>query len=117
MQKRWGGRFTVFDEEEQGLDALRAGKIDGLFIDELALDHYAAQDPDHQLRVHPTDFKPKRYCFSFPKGSELRRVVNVALTEVMEKPEWEALAARYGLDANLEPKPVPLGKRSRLPSK
>ena len=109
-----GAKCVLYDKEDAALQALKTKTIDGLFLDEVVLDYYAARDPENPLHVHPVNLKPMRFAFAFPKNSPFRQPVNLALTAILEKPEWETLAGRYGLDANLEPKPVPLGKRSRF---
>jgi len=109
-----GAKCMLFDKEADALRALSNKRIDGWFLDEVALNYYSSQDPENPLNVHPLNLKPKRFAFAFPKKSPLRQPVNLAITGILEKPEWEALAGRYGLDTNLEPKPVPLGKRSRF---
>jgi polar amino acid transport system substrate-binding protein len=114
LARQAGAKCVLYDKEDDALKALKNKRIYGLFLDEVVLDYYAARDPEHPLNVHPVNLKPKRFAFAFPKKSPLRQPTNLAITEIMEKPEWEALAGRYGLDTNLEPKPVPLGKRSRF---
>ena len=109
-----GAKCVLYDKEDDALHALRSKRVDGLFLDDVVLNYYSSQDPENPLNVHPVNLKPKRFAFAFPRKSPLRRPVDLAITGILEKPEWEALAGRYGLDANLEPKPVPLGKRSRF---
>ena len=112
LARRVGARVALYDREPEALEALKSKKIDGLFIDELSLSYYAARERGTPIRIHPTDFKPKRYAFAFPKRSQLRRSIDFALIEIMERPEWETLANRYGLDANLEAQPLNQGKRN-----
>ena len=114
LARKMGGKYAVFNSEVDALRALKTNKIDGFFIDELPLHYYAAKDTEKRFRIHTTEFKPQRYAFAFPKGSPLRRPLNLALTRIMEKPEWEALASRYGLNTNLEPEHLALGKKSRI---
>ena len=112
LARRVGARVALYDREPEALAALKAKQIDGLFIDEVALAYYAVKERETEIRIHPTDFKPRRYAFAFPKGSQIRRSIDFALVEIMERPEWETLANRYGLDTNLEAKQLSLGKRS-----
>ncbi len=114
LVRKMGGKYTVFNSEIDALRALKANKIDGFFIDELPLHYYAAKETEKPFHVHTTEFKPQRCAFAFPKGSPLRRPLNLALTAIMERPEWEALTARYGLNTNMEPEYIALGKRSRI---
>lgn len=114
LLKDINGKYRVFNDESGLMAAMRAKKIEGLFMGELTLHYYAGREFERPLRIHPTEFKPHRFAFAFPRGSLLRKPVNLALTEIMERPEWEALATRYGLDNNLEPKQMSLGKKSRF---
>jgi polar amino acid transport system substrate-binding protein len=114
VAKKAGGKYLIFNDERDLLPALKTRKIDGAFISDLTLAYYAGKETESRWRIHPIDFRPLPHAFAFPKGSPLRRPVNLALTRIMEEAQWEALAARYGLDNNLEPEHMALGKRSRF---
>jgi len=77
-------------------------RIDGFLSSEQLISYEQKRFP-HKIAQHPTDFKKMRLGFVFPQGSPLRELINAPLMRIMEGPEWQKMAARYGLTPDLEP--------------
>jgi len=101
-----GGRATYFVDNDDGLDALLAKKIDGYVYDEVTLHYYAENKYRDRIVLRPTALKGLTIAFAMPKNSPLRKPVNVALLKIMEEPMWESLLSRYGLNVNFMGNPI-----------
>ena len=99
---KMGGAYSLFESTEDGLRALLAKHIDG-FLGSERLIGFEERRFARKFSMHPTDLKRMRFGFAFPQGSPLRELINTPLMSIMEGPEWEKLAGRYGLTPNLEP--------------
>jgi polar amino acid transport system substrate-binding protein len=99
--KKMGGSFSLYERTDDGLRDLLERKIDGFFSNERLM-VYEERKLKKKISVHLTTLNKMRFAFAFPKGSPLRERVNISLMEIMEGPEWEALAKRYGFTSDLE---------------
>lgn len=116
MVKKLGARCTIYTEEEDVLDALLKGEIDGFVFDEVTLQYYAETGYRNKITVKPTELARLPFAFGLPTDSPLRKPVNAALLKIMEQPVWDALLLRYGLAENFEPKQLTArDRRSRFP--
>ena len=73
-----------YETSEAGLQALADGNIDAFVLDKPLLHYYAHKDFPGKIRVLPNFFDPQLYGFAFPRGSVLRKSVNVALLQRLE---------------------------------
>lgn len=69
---------------EEGLSALVAGELDAFVHDQPILHYYQHKDYSGDIRILPGFFDPQLYGFAFPRGSVLRKSVNVALLRRLE---------------------------------
>lgn len=76
--------FTPYDSVEDGLTALGHGQIDAFVHDQPILHYYQLHAFQGVIRVLAGFFDPQLYGFAFPRGSPLRKGVNVALLRRLE---------------------------------
>ncbi|KHK01200.1 Glutamine ABC transporter, periplasmic glutamine-binding protein [Desulfovibrio sp. TomC] len=75
---------------EEGLAALVAGNLDAFVHDQPILHYYQHKDYTGDVHILPGFFDPQLYGFAFPRGSELRKSVNVALLRRLENTGYRA---------------------------
>ncbi|MCB9423061.1 MAG: transporter substrate-binding domain-containing protein [Ardenticatenaceae bacterium] len=75
-------RIQAFEQFPFAVQALIAGDIDAVIIDEVAGQGYLGENADKLKLVGPS-MSSDQLGFIFPKGSELVEPVNAALTELM----------------------------------
>ncbi len=73
---------------EAGLKALTAGEIEAFVHDQPLLHYSQLHGFAGRIRILPGFFDPQLYGFAFPRGSDLRKTVNVALLRRMEDYEY-----------------------------
>lgn len=100
--KNLGGEYTLYQDGEGALKAVLGGEIDGFLYDEITLHYYKENDYRDEISVYPTSLKRFSFAFGLPSESPLRKEVNYALLDLMEKPDWSFLLKRYGLEENYE---------------
>ena len=101
LLKKIGGRYSLYEKTDDGMGDVLARRIDG-FLSNQRLMTWEEKKLKNRIAVHLTTLGKMRFAFAFPAGSPLRERVNVSLMEIMEGPEWNALAKRYGLTPDLE---------------
>jgi len=77
-----------YDTVENGLQALLKGDLDAFVHDQPILQYYQHQEYTGRLRVLPVFFDPQLYGFAFPRGSALRKIVNVAMLRRLEDSQY-----------------------------
>jgi len=100
--KKIGGRYSLYETEEESLNALINEKIDGFLFDEVTLHYHADRAYRGKISVSATDMKRIPYAFGFPQNSPLRKKINIAMLKIMDEPIWEAILKYYGLGQNME---------------
>jgi ABC-type amino acid transport substrate-binding protein len=100
--KKLGGKYKLYDKEEDALDGVLKGEIDGFLYDAITLHYYKDNDYKDKITVYQTDFKRYFFAFGLPRNSPLLKTINVSLLSLMEKPDWGFLLKRYGLEENFE---------------
>lgn len=95
------GTFSLYENTDDGLQALLTKKIDGFFSNQRLM-AYQEKKLKKRISVHLTTFTKMRFAFAFQRNSPLREHVNVSLMEIMEGPEWNSLARHHGLTPDLE---------------
>lgn len=105
--------YSTFPNTEDGLDAVKAGKIDTFVNDEPVLAYGVKKDGTGELSILPQTFDPGFYAFGFPRHSSLRRDVNSSILQIMETSEWLGILARY-VDASKQHLETPPQKQRDL---
>jgi polar amino acid transport system substrate-binding protein len=100
--KKLGGKYVEYSTEEDALKAVLRGEVEGFVYDEITLRHYRDYDYKGKISVYQAGLKKFSFAFGLPKDSPWRSKVNIALLDLMEKPDWEFLLSRYGLNRNFE---------------
>lgn len=75
---------TRYIDMEEGLAALTRGELDAFVHDQPLLQYRQHHGFSASIRILPGFFDPQLYGFAFPRGSDLRKSVNVALLRRME---------------------------------
>ncbi|WP_027144243.1 transporter substrate-binding domain-containing protein [Mesorhizobium sp. WSM3626] len=88
-------RHQDFATVRQGLDTLRAGKIDALVHDKPLLGWLVGQNYGASLRVLDATFDQQQYAIALPLGSRLRKPLDVALLQTMESDWWKQAVFQY----------------------
>lgn len=78
----------LFDSPEDGLQALIGDEIDAFVHDQPMLHYYQHHAFTGKVRILSVFFDPQLYGFAFPRGSDLRKSVNVALLRRLEDHEY-----------------------------
>ncbi len=108
-----GGRYKTYDEEEEALNALLAGTVEGFLYDEITLHYYKNNTYRGRISVYPTKFKRFFYGFAYTKGSPWRTTVDYGILRLKEKPDWAFILRRHGLEDNFEEIQAPFLKQRR----
>ncbi len=87
-------RIKAFEQFPFAVQALIAGDIDAVIIDEVAGQGYMGENAEDLILVGPS-MSSDQLGFIFPKGSELVEKVNGALKEMMADGFLEEVNARY----------------------
>ncbi|MCX5812257.1 MAG: transporter substrate-binding domain-containing protein [Proteobacteria bacterium] len=111
--KAIGGKYTLYLDEDEMMDALIKRKIEGVLYDEITLNYFKYNTYKDRISTYPTNFRRFQFAFGLPKDSPYRAKINYALVSLIEKPDWPFLLKRYGLGENFEEKAVTTKKRRR----
>ncbi|MCJ7823864.1 MAG: transporter substrate-binding domain-containing protein [Anaerolineales bacterium] len=87
-------RIQAFEQFPFAVQALIAGDIDAVIIDEVAGQGYLGENADELKLVGPS-LSSDQLGFIFPKGSDLVEPVNEALKAMMEDGFLDALNTKY----------------------
>jgi polar amino acid transport system substrate-binding protein len=98
MIREIGGYHALFDTDEEALKAILSNQIDGYLCPDARAYHFANEAYNGRVSVYETSLKGHLYSLSMPKGSPLRRPINVAILKLMANSTWESLMERYGLE-------------------
>ncbi len=90
-------RIDAFDQFGLAVQALIAGDVDAVIIDDVAGQGYVGASAD-QTRLLPDDLQSDPLGFIFPKGSELREKVNQAIADMKEDGTLDALIKEWFID-------------------
>ena len=91
-------RIQAFEQFPFAVQALIAGDIDAVIIDETAGQGYVGVNAD-QLKLVGDSMSSDQLGFIFPKGSELVAAFNAALAELRANGTLDTLAEKYFSDA------------------
>ncbi len=106
--------YILYNTEEDALKAIFNKEVEGYLYDEITLRYYSYKDYKEKIAVYPTDLRRFSFAYGLPKNSPWRTKINVALMNLMEKPDWAFLLSRYGIGQNFEEMPyVPFNDRAK----
>lgn len=88
-------RHQGFATVQQGLDALRRGRIDAFVYDRPLLTWIVGQGYGDSVEVLETSFNRQNYAIALPNGSPLREPLNVALLQILESDWWKQATFQY----------------------
>ena len=86
---------SVLRSPQDGLDALRRGKIDAFVYDRPLLAWIIRQQNLSSLDLTDLMLEPQRYAIALRPNSPLRKRLNVAMLEVVESDWWRDTLFRY----------------------
>ena len=78
-----------------GLDAVKAGRIDALVHDHPILAWLAKKEFGSGIEVLETVFDKQNYAIALPNGSPLRAKINLVLVPATRSAWWEELNEKY----------------------
>jgi polar amino acid transport system substrate-binding protein len=97
--KEAGAYYTLFDTDEDAMNGVLNGQTDGYLCLETRANFYANHDYSGKISVYPTRLKTHLYALAMPKGSALRKPINVAVLKLLNDSVWESLLDQYGLES------------------
>jgi len=86
---------SVLPSPQDGLQALRRGKIDALVYDRPLLAWLIRQQGLSSIDLTDLMLEPQRYAIALRPNSRLRKPLNVAMLEVVESDWWRDTLFRY----------------------
>jgi len=86
---------SVWPSPQEGLNALRRGKIDAFVYDRPLLAWLIRQQGLSSIDVTDLMLEPQRYAIALRPNSRLRKPLNVAMLEVVETDWWRDTLFRY----------------------
>lgn len=98
MLREAGGYYTLFDTDEEAMNAVLNGQVDGYLCFETRANFFANHEYSGRISVYTTKLKAHLYALSMPKESPLRRPINIAVLRLMNDSVWESLLDRYGME-------------------
>jgi polar amino acid transport system substrate-binding protein len=84
-----------YESAAEGLNAVRAGKIDAFVFDKPLLAWTIRQNYSSAVQLLDTTFDSQNYAFVLPNGSPLRKSVTVALLNAAQSDWWKDATFRY----------------------
>ncbi len=87
--------FRVYQQPEDGLDAIVGGEIDAFVYDAPILRYLVHENFQGELQVLPRTFLHQAYGIALPEGSPLREPINRVLLQEIEKAAWQDTLYRY----------------------
>ncbi len=112
--ERLSDTYTLYNTEEDALNAVLNKEVDGYLYDEITLRYYRDKGYKDKISVYPTNLQRFSFAYGLPKDSPWRTRINVALMDFMQKPDWPCLLSRCGIGKNFEEMPsAPFKKEKR----
>lgn len=90
-----GLSLRTYDNIALSVAALEAGEVEAIVGDAPILEHYALNNRQDQIAVVGSIFRPDKYGFAFPLGSELARKVTLEILAAQETGVLDSLKRRY----------------------
>ena len=111
--KEAGGYYTLYETDEDAMNAVLKGQVDGYLCLEPRAHFYANHEYSGKISVYSTKLKYNLYALAMPKQSPLRRPVNVAVLRLLDDSVWESILDRYGLERVSSQAGLPSSQESR----
>lgn len=86
---------ALFADAEEGLSALKKGRIDALVYDRPLLLWLVRERYSGSLQVLDTTFDPQDYAIALPQGSKLRLPIDLALLDTVQSEWWRETVFSY----------------------
>lgn len=87
--------YTAYPTLDEGLEALRNGKIGAFVYDKPILDWTVGRHYSGSIEVLDADYNLQAYAIAMADGNPHRRAVNVALLETIESDWWSDAVYKY----------------------
>jgi len=87
--------YRRFASLQDGLDALRAHKLDAFVYDKPLLAWAIHQRFSSSVELVDATFEPQEYAFALPRNSPLRKALDIAILDAIHSPWWEQTIFRY----------------------
>jgi len=87
--------YQKFATLQDGLDALRAHKLDAFVYDKPLLAWAIQQSYSSSIELVDATFDPQEYAFAIPSNSPLRRALDVAILDAIHSGWWKQTIFRY----------------------
>ncbi len=87
--------YRKFATLQDGLDALRARKLDAFIYDKPLLAWAIRQRYSSSIELVEATFDPQEYAFVLPRNSPLRNALDVASLNAVHSDWWEQTLFRY----------------------
>jgi polar amino acid transport system substrate-binding protein len=88
-------KYRTFASPQDGLQALRARKLDAFVYDKPLLAWIIRQNFSSSIELIEATFEPQEYAFAVPINSPLRKSVGVAILAAIHSDWWEQTTSRY----------------------
>jgi ABC-type amino acid transport substrate-binding protein len=87
--------YRRFDSLQNGLEALRAHRLDAFVYDKPLLAWAIQQGFSSSIELIDATFEPQEYAFALPGNSPLRKTLDVAILDAIHSNWWEQTTFRY----------------------
>ena len=87
--------YRKFTTVQDGLNALRAHKIDAFVYDKPLLAWAIRQSFSSSIELVDATFDPQEYAFALPRNSQLRNALDVSMLDAIHSAWWEQTIFRY----------------------
>jgi polar amino acid transport system substrate-binding protein len=84
-----------FTTLEDGIKALKGGRIDAIVYDKPLLAWFIREKYFSSVELLDITFDPQNYAFALPEGSPIRKKFNVAILDATHSDWWEQTTVRY----------------------
>lgn len=90
-----GIKFIGFNDIESGFEDLRSGEIKAFVYDKPILSYYINNRDFRNIKLLNDSFRNQYYGIGLPRGSELRKELNVELLRYIRSESWSGINFRY----------------------
>jgi len=88
-------RYQTFATPQEGLDALKAGKLDAFVYDKPLLSWIVRQQFTSSVQLLEISFDNQMYGVALPLGSSWRKPIDVALLDIIQSEWWRQTRFKY----------------------
>lgn len=85
---------VTYDSIDEAFEALDAGAIEGILLENTVAQGYLRQYPDFEAQIMPSD-RPSDSAIALPQASPLRGDINAALAEMKASGEMDRLIEKW----------------------